>query len=431
MKKKVCILTLGCPKNITDTEYVISSLPKDNFIFVQDVMKANIILLNTCGFISASIDESYNYIKVLSELKQKKTTLQIIVFGCLVSRFGVNKLKKKFPLVDAFYPILSSGELLNHFNTKLDYIRQTLITPFHYSYLKISDGCNRGCAFCTIPLIKGKYKSVSSAQLLKEAKSLVKKGVKELILIGQETTNYGQDNSNKYDFVSLLDDISKIENVEWIRIMYTHPNSFNNKILNLMKSRRNICHYIDMPLQHISDNVLDKMQRGTSSTKIKYLINSIRDTIPNIAIRSTFIVGYPGETDKDFNMLYDFLAEYKLNRVGIFKYSKEANTIGAKLPLQIPEKIKQFRFDKLMQLQQKISLENNKKFIKTKMKVLIDDIKQENNKKILIARTEFDCPEIDNSVIIDANKNTKNNSYNIGDFIEVSIKKATEYDLFA
>lgn len=218
MKKKVCILTLGCPKNITDTEYVISSLPKDNFIFVQDIMKANIILLNTCGFISASIDESYNYIKVLSELKQKKTTLQIIVFGCLVSRFGVNKLKKKFPLVDAFYPILSSSEVLNHFNTKLDYIRQTLITPFHYSYLKISDGCNRGCAFCTIPLIKGKYKSVSSAQLLKEAKSLVKKGVKELILIGQETTNYGQDNSNKYDFVSLLDDISKIENVEWNKI---------------------------------------------------------------------------------------------------------------------------------------------------------------------------------------------------------------------
>lgn len=435
MKRKVCIITLGCPKNITDSEYIMASLPKDKYILTDSPIESDLILLNTCGFIADSIKESESYIKSLSDLKKKYSYLTIIVFGCMVSRLGVDGLAKKYPLIDGFYPVLSSDTLLKYLNVKFNYLRQQLITPAHYTYLKISDGCNRGCAYCTIPCIKGKYVSVDYDRLLKEAENLVNNGVKEIILTGQETTNYGQDLKKGNDFISLVDDISKIRELKWLRILYTHPLSFDSRLLELIESRYNICNYIDMPLQHISDNILNSMKRGTSSRQIKDIIKQIRSASSKIAIRSTFIVGYPGETKEDFETLYNFLEEYQLDRIGVFKYSKEPKTIAASLEHQVPEKKKQMRFDKLMQLQQSISLNNNKKYLNKTLKVLIDEEQIIDGKKYFIARTEYDCPDIDNSVIIDADsnkcKNDNKNEFIIGGMPEVLIKDVAEYDLYA
>ncbi len=437
---KICVLTLGCPKNIADSEYLISSLPKNKYIYTEIVEKANLLILNTCGFIASSIQESYEYIFALSELKRKNQKKKIIIFGCLVSRFGKNELSKKFPLVDDFFEVLSAGDLLKYLEITFNSVRSTLLTPTYYSYLKISDGCDRKCAFCTIPSIKGRYKYIPPDILLEEASSLANNRVKELILIAQETTNYlansnniytniynsNLSTSNKCDFTSLLSQLSNINKLEWIRIMYAHPNSLNLNILNLMKERSNICKYIDIPLQHISDNILNRMNRGTSSIKIKQLIENIYNSVPNVAIRSTFIVGFPGETENDYQQLYNFLKEYKLARVGIFKYSQESGTTAADMPEQVSEETKEERFTELMLLLQKNSLEHNKNFINSKLKVLVESINKTTGE--YLARTEYDAPEIDNGVII---KNNSNKKLKIGDFIEVTVSDAKEYDLVA
>ncbi len=424
MKQKFCILTLGCPKNIVDSEYIINSLPKEKFILTEKVEEANLILLNTCGFIADSISESYGYINSLVSLKKKFPEVKIIVFGCLVSRQGSDKLYKLFPSIDKFFPILDKSEILSYLNANYNFLRKDLLVSPYYSYLKISDGCNRKCAFCTIPQIKGKYTSRELPLLIQEAKYLSDNNVKELILIAQETTNYGCDlKDEKSNFLNLLEQLSDIEKLQWIRIMYSHPLSFDLRILELMNLRTNICKYIDIPLQHISDNMLKQMKRKLTSTQIKQLIKNMREIVPNIAIRSTFIVGFPGETEQDFEELYNFLDEYKLDRVGVFKYSAEENTIGATLENQIPNEVKDERLDKLMTLQKSISLKRNQQMINKAINVFVENEIDD----YFIARTEADAPEIDNSVIIDKKRNNK---IKIGDFTKVKIRKATEYDLF-
>jgi len=461
MLKQICILTLGCPKNIVDTEFIMSSLDKQKFIFTEIVENADIILLNTCGFLQTSIEESFSYIQALQNLKSKKTNLKLIVFGCLVSRFANTQtnftnskipnskfLKKNFPLIDNFFPVFSVAQIVEFLNSNYSKVRTDLLASKHYAYLKISDGCNRKCAFCTIPNIKGKYKSETQNNLLEDAKTLVNNGVKELILIGQETTNYGIDvtgnnatvsknnitmNENnatveaEMNFYNLLAKLSEVEKLQWLRIMYAHPNSFDERILELMNDRKNICKYIDIPLQHISNNVLQAMQRGTPSNKIKLLLEKMRKIVPEIRIRSTFIVGFPNETEKDFQELYNFLNEFELDRVGIFKYSAEIGTVGFESKKQINDGIKEERFAKLMELQQAISLKKNKKLVGKKLDILVetdfDDI-------FFAGRTEFDAPEIDNGVLVKkATNSQKPRKIKLGEIQTLTVVDCTEYDL--
>lgn len=444
MKKQICILTLGCPKNIVDSEFIMSSLDKQKFIFTEIVENADIILLNTCGFLQSSIAESFSYIQALQNYKSKKPNLQLIVFGCLVSRFEnhskysnnlennnyeIIELNKKFPWIDKFFPVFSVAQIADFLNLNYSKIRTDLLASKYYAYLKISDGCNRECAFCTIPNIKGKYKSQFQNDLLEDAKALVDNGVKELILIGQETTNYGNDFSmnREMNFYNLLSKLSEIEQLQWIRIMYAHPNSFDERILDLMNERKNICKYIDIPLQHISNNVLQAMKRGTPNNKIKSLIEKMRKIVPEIRIRSTFIVGFPNETEKDFQELYNFLNEFKLDRVGIFKYSAEIGTTGFESKNQINDEIKEERFAKLMELQQAISFKKNKELVGQKLNILVES---DFDEKFFAGRTEFDAPEIDNGVLVKKTaKNKKAKKMQLGEIQELTVVDCAEYDL--
>jgi ribosomal protein S12 methylthiotransferase len=439
--KKISILTLGCPKNIVDSEKVMSSFV-NVYDFTENVNDADIILLNTCGFLQDSIDEAFEYIEKLGELKAKKPFLILIVFGCMVSRL-INEgfdLQSRFNFVNNFVPLVNehniSEILLNieadnyPFLRNKQITRRINITSQHYSYLKISDGCNRHCTFCTIPSIKGHYISVPKNILINEAIELVKSGIKEIILIGQETTNYGIDiGTSLYD---LLDDLSNIEGLAWIRVMYFHPNSFDLKILDLMNKRKNICKYIDIPLQHIDNNVLKLMGRQTSTEKIIDLINKIRVKVPNMHIRSTFITGFPSENSSNHKKLLNFLKEMKLERVGVFKYSQEPNTPAYNIAKQVSANIKQKRFDELMSLQQHISLEHNQNLIGKKVKVLIEE---DYDDKYFIGRSEFDAPDIDNRVFIEKKNNkienkTEDNNKKIGSISDFIVFDAREYDIY-
>jgi ribosomal protein S12 methylthiotransferase len=423
--KKICFITLGCPKNIVDTERIMSAIDKSIFKLTTSAEDSDILLLNTCGFMQSAIDESYAYISEIQNLKKHNPTLTIVVYGCLVSRFATqhDQLTTRFPLVDKFLPLMTATDLLsivtNSDNTN-NTTRSELLASQHYAYLKISDGCDRKCAFCTIPSIKGKYISTPPNELIAEAKQLADANIKEIILIGQETTCYGKDiNTN---FVQLLDSISQIQNLRRIRIMYAHPNSVDTRIFSLMKERPNICKYIDIPLQHISNNILTAMKRGTPADTIKHLIDTMRQTVPNIHIRSTFIVGFPGETDADYLQLKNFLKEYELDRVGIFKYSAEPDTVAYNLPNQVPNEIKEERLAELMEQQQSISLSKNKSIAGQKINVLIEEKLQDGN---YYGRTEFDAPDIDNGVIIKKRKSIK-----IGEIQTFTIKNYSEYDLY-
>jgi len=447
--KKVCVLTLGCPKNIVDSEKIISSL-LDTFSFTENVNDADIILLNTCGFIQSAIDETIEYINKLEKLKNIKSSLNIIIYGCAVTRL-INErvnLKNEFKFVSDFVPLANKNDILSIITKHCQIPKQSIkndkllqnktltmtnknqkhnksikninIISSNYAYLKISDGCNRMCSFCTIPSIKGKYKSTSKHLLIEEAEQLVDNGIKEIILIGQETTNYGKDKQTS--LYQLLIDLSNIKELKWIRIMYTHPMSFDWKILDLMNKKENICHYIDIPLQHIDDNILTAMNRQFLAGYSKILIKKIRHIVPDIHIRSTFITGFPGETINQHKKLLKFINDIKLERVGVFKYSRELNTPAYTLEKQISEKVKQKRFDELMFAQQQVSLENNRKLIGVNIKVLIED---DYDDKYYIGRTEYDAPDIDNCVYVE-----KKNNIKIGTFVYVNIFNAKEYWLY-
>lgn len=419
----VSVLTLGCSKNVVDSENLIALLSANQVKVTDKIESSDTLIINTCGFIGPAKQESIDLIVQASELKKQGKINKLIVMGCLSQRYA-NELSPQLPQVDAFYGVDSNINILKELAPDIEYCsseHKVLLTPGHYAYLKISEGCNHECAFCAIPLIRGKYKSRPIDSIVDEATHLVKTGVKEINLIAQDSTYFGRDLDGKSHLAELLEKISDKAQPEWLRLHYAYPTAFPMEVLKTIAQKSNICNYIDIPFQHISDKVLKAMRRGTSSTYIEDLVKRIRDTIPDVTIRSTFIVGFPGETQKDFELLYDFIDRIKLDRVGVFTYSHEDGTHAFSLIDTVPAKEKEKRKNSIMQLQQSISLSKNKERIGKTLKVLIDN----GSDGKYIGRTEYDAPDVDNLVHFTAVDSLKS-----GEFTYVKIEKAEEYDLF-
>ena len=425
MKNKINIITLGCSKNLVDSEVLMGQLKANNVsVTHQSDEKANIIIINTCGFIEDAKQESIDTIFQFVEAKKNGIIEKVFVMGCLSERYK-STLKNEIPEVDGFFGVNELPEIIDAIGAKYNkgQIENRIITtPSHYAYLKISEGCDRKCSFCAIPLIRGKHISKPIEVIVSEAKSLVSKGVKELILIAQDLTYYGVDIYKKQKLAQLIIELEKIQGVEWIRLHYTYPASFPDDVLDVISKSTKVCNYIDIPLQHISDNILKSMKRGITADGTRKLIDKIRRKIPKIAIRTTMMVGYPRETDKDFSELIDFIEKYKFERLGVFTYSAEEDTFADTLNDDVPKLLKKQRADKIMEIQEKISFElNNQKVGKT-FKVLID--REEGN--YYIGRTEFDSPEVDNEVLVE-----KDDIEIIpGNFYFVKIIKADYFDLY-
>lgn len=426
-KKKIktaSVLTLGCNKNTVDSELIIGRLKANDISISYDVENTDAVIINTCGFIKPAKEESINLIMQACGLKEQNKIKKLIVVGCLAERYK-QELKEQIHQVDKFFGINASEDILRELkgNNKYELLgERELLTPKHYAYLKISEGCNHKCSFCAIPLIKGKHKSRTEEDILQEVERLTSIGVKELNIIAQDTTYYGMDLFGRQKLADLLTKVSDSQKLKWIRLLYAYPLNFPKEILDVIAERNNICKYIDIPFQHVSSKILKSMKRGVSSKETKDLIKLIRDKIPDVAIRSTFIVGYPGETDKDFMELNDFIRQEKLDRVGVFTYSQEEDTSAFDFGDTIPENIKIERRNLLMEAQSQISFEKNKSLIGKKINIIIDN--QEGNE--YIGRTEYDAPEVDNSVIIKSSKQLKT-----GNFYTAEIIDAKEYDLIA
>ncbi|ROL59710.1 30S ribosomal protein S12 methylthiotransferase RimO [Bacteroidetes/Chlorobi group bacterium ChocPot_Mid] len=419
----ISLLTLGCSKNTVDSENMIGKLESAGFSYISNTNKADNLIINTCGFIKPAKEESLQVIVDALELKKQGKIKNVIVTGCLAERYK-DEISSQLDDID-FIIGLNSTEKILHF-LKPDLKKELtgerhLLTPKHFAYLKISEGCNHKCSFCAIPLIRGKYLSRSQEDLLEEATSLSKAGVKELNIIAQDTTYYGVDLFGKSQLAKLLRNLSDLDKFEWIRLLYTYPLNFPTEVLDIINERKNICKYIDIPLQHSSSAILKAMKRKMNHEQTSDLIDLIREKISDVAIRSTFIVGFPGETEKDFQQLYDFILYKKLERVGIFTYSREEDTKAFGLGDTIPEDVKQERRDILMKAQMQISLDKNKSLIGKQKKVIIDE---RIDKMSYSGRTEHDAPEVDNSVIIKSKTKIP-----LGSFQFVKITDATEYDL--
>lgn len=423
MSKKISILTLGCAKNTVDSEELLKQIENSGYKIVINPEKADVLVINTCGFVEDAKEESLDAIFEAVELKRKGRLEKIIVMGCLSERYK-SELVKEIPEVDKFIgtnKIDSVAEELGiRYKNELLGERH-LTTPKHYAYLKISEGCNNPCSFCAIPIMRGKYQSKPMERVILEAKRLALLGVKELIVIAQDTTYYGLDLYGKRRLHELLNKISDIEGIEWIRLMYTYPARFPLELLEVFDNDK-ICKYIDIPLQHISDKILKSMRRGISSKSTKKLIEMIRKKIPGVAIRTSLIVGYPLETDKEFNELLKFVKETEFERLGVFTYSMEEDTYAERYGDPVPKDVKEERKNQLMEIQQEISLKKNSKFVGKELKVLVDS----KMKKIAYARSEFDAPEIDNEIIIETDNQVKT-----GNFYNVKIVDYLEYDLVA
>lgn len=423
-KDKVNIITLGCSKNMVDSE-VLSGQLAANGIDVkheQEKLDHNIVVVNTCGFIDKAKEESVNTILEQVELKKEGKLEKVYVTGCLSERYR-GDLSAEIPEVDAWFGTMELPLILKQFEAdyKQELIGERLLsTPKHYAYMKISEGCNRTCAFCAIPLMRGGHVSKPIEEVVAEAKRLVSMGVKEVMLIAQELTYYGLDIYKKRALSELLKHLSDVEGLYWIRLHYAYPTKFPLDVLDVMRERDNICNYLDMPLQHISDNMLKAMKRQITSKDIYELINNIRDRVPGICIRSTLIAGFPGETRQDVEDLKAFLEKTRLDRVGIFTYSHEENTSAYELEDNIPAEEKEERAQEVMEVQQEISYEKNQEKIGQTFKVLVD--KKEAGR--YLGRTEFDSVEVDNEVIINADGDLP-----IGDFVNVRIDKAYDFDL--
>lgn len=417
--QKVAVLTLGCSKNLVDSEKLLGLLDGKNFEITEDANNADAIVINTCGFIKSAKEESIELILQAAELKRRKKIKKLIVFGCLSERYP--EIKSEVNLLDDVFGVDSYNHILQSLGTSYqgDYGRM-LLTPSHYSYLKIAEGCNHKCSFCAIPAIRGNYVSRPIDDLVREAKSLAYAGVQELNIIAQDTTSYGRDLYGESKLAELLERVSDIQELKWVRLLYTYPTNFPREILKVMAERDNICKYLDIPLQHISDNVLSSMRRGANREKINNLIDEIKQTVPNVALRTTFIVGYPTETEKDFEELYKFIEKTKFDRLGVFAYSPEEGTSAFELGDKIPEEVKNYRLDKIMKLQQKISLKKNKALIGKNINIIIDS---ENDKRY-IGRTMHDAPEIDNGVVIKTKK-----KFMPGVIINATVVGAEEYDI--
>jgi len=423
-KDKVNIITLGCSKNLVDSEVLSGQLLANDIAVVHENKKLdhNIVVVNTCGFIDKAKEESVNTILDQLELKKRGKLDKVYVTGCLSERYRAD-LENEMPEVDAWFGTLELPLMLKQFDAdyKTELLGERLLsTPSHYAYLKISEGCNRTCSFCAIPLMRGKHVSKPIEVLVAEAEGLVKKGVKEIMLIAQELTYYGLDIYKQRELPKLLHALADVKGLEWIRLHYAYPSKFPMEILDVMRERDNICKYLDMPLQHASNNMLEAMHRNITREEMGDLIKTIREKVPGICIRTTLIAGFPGETEDDVEELKGFLKEHRFDRVGIFSYSHEENTTAYNLVDSISDEEKQARAESIMEVQQEISLEKNQEKIGRILKVLID--KKEAGR--YLGRTEFDSVEVDNEVVVHATKKLQ-----IGEFVMVKITKAYDYDL--
>lgn len=423
-KDKVNIITLGCSKNLVDSEVLSGQLAANEIDVVHENAKLdhNIVVVNTCGFIDKAKEESINTILDQVELKRRGKLDKVYVTGCLSERYR-GDLEAEMPEVDAWFGTLELPLILKQFEAdyKAELLGERMLsTPKHYAYLKISEGCNRTCSFCAIPLMRGKHISRSIEDLVKEAETLVQKGVKEIMLIAQELTYYGLDIYKERALPKLLDALADVKGLEWIRLHYAYPSKFPLEILEVMQRRDNICKYLDMPLQHASNSMLKAMRRNITREEMSELIHEIRSRVPGICLRTTLIAGFPGETEEDVEELKEFLQEHRFDRVGIFSYSHEENTSAYDLEDNVPAEVKAARAQEIMEVQQEISYEKNQEKVGQILKVLID--KKEAGR--YLGRTEFDSVEVDNEVVIHSKKKLA-----IGEFVQVKITKAYDYDL--
>ncbi|MES2810804.1 MAG: 30S ribosomal protein S12 methylthiotransferase RimO [Bacteroidota bacterium] len=426
-KPRVNVVTLGCSKNTYDSEVLMGQLKGNMFDVVHEadkVGKDDIVVINTCGFIDNAKQESIDTILQYADLKDRGKVGKVIVTGCLSERYKP-ELEAEITNVDAYFGTNDLQNLLSSIgaNYKHELIGERLLTtPSHYAYFKIAEGCNRPCSFCAIPLMRGKHLTTPMEDLVKEAEKLAKNGTKELILIAQDLTYYGLDLYGKRNLDELLRRISDVNGIEWIRLQYAYPSGFPMEVLDVMNERDNICKYMDMPLQHITDNMLKSMRRGITKQKTIDVVNEIRDRVPGIAMRTTLITGYPGETERDFEEMQRWVQDTKFDRLGCFTYSHEEKTHAHSLVDDVPEEVKQARADAIMEIQQEISFEKNQEKIGNTYKVLID----KKDGPYFVGRTEFDSPEVDNEVLIDATVDYAT----VGTFVNVKIDTAEDFDLY-
>jgi len=423
---KINVITLGCSKNIYDSEVLMGQLKANNMEVEHESEKddSNIVVVNTCGFIDNAKEESINTILEQAQRKEEGEIDKLFVTGCLSERYKPD-LEKEMPNVDQFFGTTDLPKLLQALGA--DYKHELLgarltTTPKHYAYLKISEGCDRPCSFCAIPLMRGKHKSKSIEDLVKEAKVLAANGVKELILIAQDLTYYGLDLYKERKLAALLTALSKVEGVDWIRLHYAFPTGFPEDVLEIIRTNSKVCHYIDIPLQHISDSVLKSMRRGTTHAKTDALLQKFREEVPGMVIRTSLIVGYPGETEEDFQELKQWVSETKFDRLGVFTYSHEENTHAYLLEDDVPQEVKHQRAEEIMHVQSQISFDLNQEKIGKTFKVLFD--RKEGD--YFIGRTEFDSPDVDNEVLVKAD----DTYIRMGDFAQIKITHADHYDLF-
>lgn len=427
IKPKINVITLGCSKNTYDSEVLMGQLRGNSMNVVHESDKMgmdDIVVINTCGFIDNAKQESIDTILQYSQLKDEGKIGKVFVTGCLSERYKP-ELEAEITNVDAYFGTNDLNNLLNSLgaNYKHELIGERLLTtPSHFAYFKIAEGCNRPCSFCAIPLMRGKHVSRDMQELVNEAKILAAGGTKELILIAQDLTYYGLDIYGKRNLDELLRRLSDVNGIEWIRLQYAYPSGFPMEILDAMNERENICKYLDMPLQHITDNMLKSMRRGITKQKTIDIVNQIRDKVPGIAMRTTLICGYPGETQDDFEEMMDWVEETRFDRLGCFTYSHEEKTHAHNLVDNVSDEIKQERVDTIMELQQGISYDINQNKVGKTYKVLID--RKEGD--FFVGRTEFDSPEVDNEVLIDASTGYAAN----GTFVQVKIDRAEDFDLY-
>ncbi len=432
VKVKIALVTLGCPKNLVDSEIILGYLARNNYILTLDWQNSDVCVINTCAFLKSAVKEAEHWIQKVIAYKKKGKIKKIIVAGCLVQRY-YDALLDKFPEIDGIMGIDNLTEIVKVITQEERMIRVSnkptylsnyktprLISTNHYAYLKIADGCDNFCAYCLIPSIRGRFRSRKIKDIVQEAKHLSQNGIKEIILVAQDTTLYGKDIYAELSLARLLRNIVKIKDIIWIRVLYTHPAHWTDELIQVYKDSPQICRYVDLPLQHISDKILKTMNRPYTRKQVKQLLDKLK-TMPDIAIRTSVMVGFPDETEKEFNELIEFVEEYKFAHLGCFMYSREPGTLAYNLPNQIPEKIKKERLDLIMRTQQKISLNRMQSFIGKTLKVIIDQIAHQK----ILSRTEFDAPEIDGVVEL------KGMNFKPGDWIEVKIKDAQAYKLLA
>jgi ribosomal protein S12 methylthiotransferase len=423
-QNKVSVITLGCSKNTVDSERLMRQLQVNKFDINENPDEADTIIINTCGFIEAAKNESIETILKAAALKNSGKIKKLIVAGCLSERYKKD-LMKEIPEVDAFFGTEKYEEIIHNLGGELKYklLGERLLTsPSHTAYLKISEGCDHPCSFCAIPLMRGLHKSKPLDELIAEAKFLAGKGVRELIIIGQDTTDYGKDIYGKRNLAELLERLSEIDGIEWIRIMYAYPSHFPEDVIDTIANNEKICKYLDVPLQHISDDVLKSMRRGITTRKTKNLIANLRNRIQGLVLRTTFIVGYPAEKLKDFEELCEFVREARFDKLGVFPYSQEESTSSFILGDPVPEEEKKRRLGVLMEIQKEISAEKNRELSGKKLKVLVEN--RENG--YYVARSYRDAPEIDGDVLIPAEEKLK-----IGNFYNVEFYDYDDYDVFA